>query len=93
MISELLGAIKDAEERAAKIVQDARTKAAKIESDATATIEKIKTETEATVIKETKKHAKQESDEQTENPTIHVSKEQLDMAKKLITDEFHKRFK
>ena len=93
MIGDILSDIKDAEERAAKIIETAQVKVAQIESEATEQIRKINAQTEDEVAKiSLKKVNKKPIQEKADNIKIEVSQEKLDAAKAFIIAEFSKRF-
>ena len=96
MFGESLLAVKNAEERAAKIVEAARVKAAKIEAEATQEIERINAETQDKVIKlyaKAEAGQKQDDDEGAVAASIEIDEAKAAAAKKYIMAEFRKRYR
>ena len=93
MISDLLGAIKDAEVRAAKIIADAHIKVAKIVSDSEIEIKKINDDAENQIARASINNEQVTIDDNSETPKIEIPKTNIDKAIKYITAEFAKRYK
>ena len=93
MIGDLLIAIKEAEDKALKIVADAKEKAAKIEADTNIEIEKINSKFQDDVAKINIKTSSLIDEElPIAKIQLDVPQTKIDAAVKFITAEFSKRF-
>ena len=92
MIGDILSEIRDAEDKAAKIIEAATVKVAQIEKEATDKIQKINEKTQDEIAKINLKNTYQQPIIEVEEIKIEVSKEKLERAKKFIMDEFYKRY-
>jgi|GEM_PF-6001553 len=93
MIEGLLGAIRQTEIDAEKIVQDARVRAAKITENADAEIAKINAELQEEIGRiHIKSHAHTDPMPEPNIEHVVVDKKKLDDAEKFVIAEFNKRW-